>query len=405
MVYEQFVGVQKQEHDIDLFFDSIKSKETRIKYSSYLKKYLEITGIDNLLSEKDPRLIERQIIDFIIKLKKEGKNWGGIHNYVSMILAFYKINDVVLNTTKITKFMPEQRKVKKDRGYTHEEISKMLEFADERTRVIILLLASTGMRIGALPSLRIGNVDNNKITVYEKFYMYMTKDTFTAMTRATPDKFQFSIKVPETVTHDKRLDVSKGAMALLDEFLEKISPLKSANKLGAVLIQLPPSFTVKEFRNTEQFLDRLPSGYDYALEFRNPSWNTEGPWELLKHYNIAAVMTDSPEPDRLQFLSEPIITAKHSFIRWHGRQVKPRYNYLYSKEELKPWAEKVKRISTETAVVRGYFNNHYGAKAVVNALEFKEMLGTALPEKERAVLENAQNYFPESSRQLTLDKV
>jgi len=37
-------------------------------------------------------------------------------------------------------------------------------------------------------------------TFYEKFYMYMTKDTFTAMTRATPDKFQFSIKVPEIVT-------------------------------------------------------------------------------------------------------------------------------------------------------------------------------------------------------------
>jgi len=194
-------------------------------------------------------------------------------------------------------------------------------------------------------------------------------------------------------------------MALLDEFLEKISPLKSTNKLGAVLIQLTPSFTVKEFRNTEEFLDRLPSGYDYAIEFRNPSWNTEGPWEMLKHYNIAAVMTDSPEPDKLQFLSQPVVTANHTFIRWHERQLKPRYNYLYSKEELKPWAEKVKRISTETAVVRGYFNNHYGAKAVVNALEFKEMLGTALSEKERAVLENAQNYFPESSRQLTLDKV
>jgi uncharacterized protein YecE (DUF72 family) len=101
-------------------------------------------------------------------------------------------------------------------------------------------------------------------TFYEKFYMYMTKDTFTAMTRATPDKFQFSIKVPETVTHDKRLDVRKGAMALLQEFLDKISPLKSANKSGAVPIQLPPSFTVKEFQNTEQFLGRLPSGYDYV---------------------------------------------------------------------------------------------------------------------------------------------
>lgn len=240
-------------------------------------------------------------------------------------------------------------------------------------------------------------------TFYEKFYMYMTKDTFTAMTRATPDNFQFSIKVPETVTHDKRLDVTKGAMALLDEFLDKISPLRASNKLGAVLIQLPPSFTVKEFRNTEEFLDRLPGGYDYAIEFRNPSWNTEGPWEMLKHYNIAVVMTDSPEPDKLQFLSQPIVTANHTFIRWHGRQVKPRYKYLYSKDELKPWIDKLNQVSTETAVVRGYFNNHYGARAVVNAIEFKEMLGTVLSQKQRAVLENARILLSQPSRQTTLD--
>jgi uncharacterized protein YecE (DUF72 family) len=193
-------------------------------------------------------------------------------------------------------------------------------------------------------------------------------------------------------------------MASLEEFLEKISPLKLANKLGAVLVQLPPSFTVKEFRNTEEFLDRLPSGYDYAIEFRNPSWNTEGPWEMLKHYDIAAVMTDSPERDKLQFLSETIVTANHSFIRWHGRNAKYSYNYLYSKEELKPWVDKVKKISSETPVVRGYFNNHYGARAVVNALEFKEMLGIVLSEKEKAALEQARSYFPQNSRQLTFDK-
>ena len=102
-------------------------------------------------------------------------------------------------------------------------------------------------------------------TFYEKFYMYMTKDTFTAMNRATPANFQFFVKVPETVTHDNRLDVNKGAMTLLNEFLEKISSLKYANKLGPVLIQLPPSFTVKEFQNTEEFLDGLPSGYIMLL--------------------------------------------------------------------------------------------------------------------------------------------
>lgn len=241
-------------------------------------------------------------------------------------------------------------------------------------------------------------------TFYEKFYKYMTKDTFVNMSKATPDDFQFSVKVPETVTHDKKLDIDKEAMIYLEEFLDKISPLKISNKLGAVLIQLPPSFTVKEFRNTEEFLDRLPSGYDFAIEFRNPSWNTEGPWEMLKQYNIAAVMTDSPEPDKLKFLSEAIVTASHAFIRWHGRQVKPRYNYLYSKEELNPWVEKVKQTSTETTVVRGYFNNHYGARAVVNAIEFKEMLGTTLSEKEKAVVENARNFFFQTSRQSTLDK-
>jgi len=246
-------------------------------------------------------------------------------------------------------------------------------------------------------------------TFYEKFYKYMTKETFVNMTKATPDNFQFSVKVPEIVTHDRRLDVKKEAITHLEEFLDKISPLKASNKLGAVLIQLPPSFTVKEFKNTEEFLDRLPSAYDYAIEFRNPTWNTEGPWEMLKHYNIAAVMTDSPEQDKLQFLSEITVTAPHSFIRWHGRNVRHRYNYLYSKEELKPWVDKVKQISTETAVVRGYFNNHYGAKAVVNALEFKEMLGTVLSEKEKSALEHARNYFNHDyqlgsvERQLTLD--
>jgi uncharacterized protein YecE (DUF72 family) len=51
----------------------------------------------------------------------------------------------------------------------------------------------------------------------------MTKGTFIDMTKATPDNFQFSIKVPETVTHNKRLAVEKGAVSDLEEFLDKIS--------------------------------------------------------------------------------------------------------------------------------------------------------------------------------------
>ncbi len=46
-------------------------------------------------------------------------------------------------------------------------------------------------------------------TFYEKFYKYMTKDTFHGMVKATPEKFQFSVKVPETVTPDNKLDADK----------------------------------------------------------------------------------------------------------------------------------------------------------------------------------------------------
>jgi uncharacterized protein YecE (DUF72 family) len=249
---------------------------------------------------------------------------------------------------------------------------------------------------------------------YERFYNSMTKGTFIGMSKATPAEFQFSVKVPETITHKKRLDIRKNALKDLEAFLEKISPLRSANKLGAILIQLPPSFTVNDFKNVESFLNGLstfsgidtPEGlhesesgssdFQYALEFRNPSWKTEGPWELLKHYNIASVITDSPKKENLEFLSETIVTtADHSFVRFHGRNVKDHYwyDYLYSKEELEPWVEKIDKIKEETKVLRIYFNNHYGGKAVINALEFKEMLGIKLSEKEVSKLENAKSYL------------
>jgi uncharacterized protein YecE (DUF72 family) len=238
---------------------------------------------------------------------------------------------------------------------------------------------------------------------YEKFYSHMTKGTFIGMVKATPENFQFSVKVPETITHRKRLDVRKGAITDFEIFLDKISPLKNSNKLGAVLLQLPPSFTVSEFKNMEGFLDKLPSGYHYAVEFRHPSWKTEGPWDMLKHYNIAAVMTDSPAKENLEFLSEvTVTTSDHSFIRFHGRNTKGHYwyDYLYSKEELKPWIEKVDEVERQTKVLRAYFNNHYGGAAVINALQFKEMLGNRLSENERSIIEHAQEY--PSNRQLTL---
>ena len=106
-------------------------------------------------------------------------------------------------------------------------------------------------------------------------------------------------------------------------------------------------------------------------------------------------MTDSPAQENLQFLSDVIITANHSFIRFHGRNTKGHYwyNYLYSEQELKPWVEKVEQIRKQTKILRIYFNNHYGGKAVINAIQFKEMIGMSLSKEERRVFEHAQTYI------------
>jgi uncharacterized protein YecE (DUF72 family) len=233
------------------------------------------------------------------------------------------------------------------------------------------------------------NTAEHDASYYEKFYKYMTQKTFQSMVEATPDNFQFSIKVPETITREKKL--GEGSLDLFNEFLGKIEPLRESNKLGAILFQMSPNFTVNDFRNVERFLDKLPRHYDYAIEFRHASWQTEGALELLKHYNIASVMTDSGDP-KLAFLAEPIVTADHVFVRFHGRKPGFWYNYLYSKKELETWAKKVKQIMPKTKVLRAYYNNHPMGQAVVNALQFKEML-IGLNDKEKEALSKAHAYL------------
>jgi hypothetical protein len=152
---------------LELFLSSIRSPMTRDKYSIYFNKYQEFIGFDDLFCGNNSRLIEQKIIEYLTHMKNKGKGYSTIHNYAASILAFYKINDVSLNITKINKFIPVVQKVRKDRAYTHVEIAKLLDIADERARVIILLMTSSGIRVGALPLLRLGNFEDSRLIIYE----------------------------------------------------------------------------------------------------------------------------------------------------------------------------------------------------------------------------------------------
>jgi integrase len=95
---------------------------------------------------------------------------------VAAVHKFYDMNDVDLKWKRINSYQGEFYRVLEDRAYTHEEISKMVDNASLRNKAIILLMASTGLRVGAIGELRIKDLTPineygglYKIEIYAKF--------------------------------------------------------------------------------------------------------------------------------------------------------------------------------------------------------------------------------------------
>lgn len=203
---------EKHSKKINLFEQSIRSEYTKKVYMTCLRKYLEFPGSSKIDSTMDSRKIEDHLITFVISLKKQGRGFAAIHNYVSAICKYYRKNRIILDTKNIREYLPEFRKSKKDRAYTYEEIHRLLDVADERMRSVILLLASTGIRVGAIPSLRLRNLekveseyDIYKITVYEGFNEEHITYCTPECTRAIDEYLKMRSKYGEKLTQDSFL--------------------------------------------------------------------------------------------------------------------------------------------------------------------------------------------------------
>lgn len=209
------------------------------------------------------------------------------------------------------------------------------------------------------------------VEVDSSFYRMPSKSMVAGWARATGPSFKFSLKLPKTITHDRRLVDAERELAM---FLDVLKPLEDSGKLGCILVQLPPSFTFDDdIGSLESFMEQLPMHVHFAVEFRHESWDRKETWALLKKYGVANTITDSP----LEFLSKPVLTAdSHAYVRWHGRGRKVWFDYTYTEEQLEPWVKKVGEISCDAETTYAYFNNHYRASAPINALQFLEMSGT-----------------------------
>jgi integrase len=176
------------------FVQTCKTPATRILYTKvleYFMKYLQLEpgnyDFDKLL-EKNPKLIQMDICDFIIYLRsKTSLSSGSISTYVSAIRKFYTMNDVQLNWTKIHSFEGEREKKVEDRPYTHSEIKTLIENTDPRNRAIILLMASSGPRVGALPYVRIRDLEPNDNYGIYKITYYPNSKKFRYFSWCTPE--------------------------------------------------------------------------------------------------------------------------------------------------------------------------------------------------------------------------
>jgi uncharacterized protein YecE (DUF72 family) len=193
-----------------------------------------------------------------------------------------------------------------------------------------------------------------------------------------PD-FLFTTKVFRGFTHEK----AELAPADLDAFRAYLDPLAEANRLGALLLQFPWSF-----KNTPESLEKLTALFDAfadypkALEVRHASFQNRDFTRFLEEHDVSWVNVDQPLFDN-SVKPADAVTGPLAYVRFHGRNYEKwfaheesweRYNYLYSKEELEPWVERIDAMakSRDVFVVT---NNHFRGQAIVNAGDIKESLG------------------------------
>src|SRR6185437_4049434 len=92
---------------------------------------------------------------------------------ISGLELFFAMNDKILNFKKIRKMTPLRKKLKGNMPYTNDEIKRMLECTNSfRNKSIIHVMASTGCRVGAVPTLRLRNIiemsdECKMVTFYE----------------------------------------------------------------------------------------------------------------------------------------------------------------------------------------------------------------------------------------------
>jgi uncharacterized protein YecE (DUF72 family) len=203
--------------------------------------------------------------------------------------------------------------------------------------------------------------------------------------------FQFTAKLYKAFTHSPQAVVEPTSAETIhateaDERETRLGldVLAEAGRLGALLVQFPVSF-----KNTNENRDWLEAvlqkfrEYPLVVEVRHSSWNNEGILRYFSEKGTAFCNIDQPKLGQSLRPTEHVTSAV-GYVRLHGRNYREwfdsdsrddRYNYLYTKDELEGWKERITRIAEKAEKTYAIANNHFRGQAAVNAIELKRMLG------------------------------
>ena len=147
----------------------------------------------------------------------------------------------------------------------------------------------------------------NSVEVNSTFYRIPRKTSVENWRNQTPDDFIFSVKVPQSISHRSGLTYDPEK---LDAFLDHIKPFK--NKLGPLLLQLPPRLTPEHSDQLDVLLTQLEENR-LAVEFRHKEWFTEEIYQMLRDHNAALVYVVHPWQPTAE-----VETSDFNYVRLEG---------------------------------------------------------------------------------------
>ena len=191
------------------------------------------------------------------------------------------------------------------------------------------------------------------VEIDSTFYNIPDEKTITKWRDSTPSGFLFCPKMFQRITHEMKLI---GSEKLVNKFVESMALLK--DKLGIILIQMPPSLKFRDKKVIIEFLNSLPSGFKYAIEFRDISWFSDYIYSLLEKHNITIAWSDTPFVPRNYKL-----TDRNVYLRLIGDRSINESEFgkisVNKEKSIEGWASKLKEMEGEFDHAFVFANNHY----------------------------------------------